>query len=83
MKEIKIKSIKNADLTPEEETEFDKMIEQAEEDVEKLKKSANVNFRWNKAEIQRCKKIANKKGLSYQTYIKSVLKQAMDKDEVA
>lgn len=81
MKEIKIKSIKNAELTPMEEAEFDKIIEQADKDVEKLKKSVNVNFRWNAAEIERIKKIAQKKGLPYQTYIKSVLKQAMDKDE--
>jgi predicted DNA binding CopG/RHH family protein len=83
MKEIKIKSIKNAELTPMEEAEFDKIIEQADKDVEKLKKSVNVNFRWNASEIERIKKIAEKKGLPYQTYIKSVLKQAMDKDEVA
>ena len=40
-----------------------------------------VQFRWHKSEIERAKKVANKKGLKYQSYIKSVLKQALDKDE--
>lgn len=54
-------------------------IEQAEKDVERLK--ANVNFRWTAAEIRRAKRIAAAKGMPYQTYLKSTLKQAMDKDE--
>lgn len=54
-------------------------IEQAEADVEKMK--ANVNFRWNLSEINRAKKIAKFKGMPYQTYIKSSLKQIMDRDE--
>ncbi len=76
-----VKKLGKADLTPEEEKEFDKMVEQAGEDISK--KQATVNFRWTQAEIERCKKIAEKKGLPYQTYIKSVLKQAMDKEDVA
>jgi len=75
-----------SDLTQEQETEFDKMVEQAEKDIEEykeFKKSINVNFRWSGAELERCKKIAEKKGLPYQIYIKSILKQAMDKDEAA
>lgn len=82
MKEIKITTAKDANLTPQEEAEFDKMIEQADRDVDRLQ-SINVNFRWSKSEISRCKEIAKKKGLPYQIYIKSVLKQAMDKDDVA
>ncbi len=61
---------------------IDDDIEQAEKEIEKIQ-SASVHFRWSKAEIERCKRIAEKKGLKYQTYIKSVLKQAMDKDDVA
>ncbi len=53
---------------------------QADADVEKLQ-SANVHFRWSKKEIERAKAIAEHKGLKYQTYIKSTLKQQMDKDE--
>jgi predicted DNA binding CopG/RHH family protein len=60
--------------------DIDEAIEQAEKDVEKLK-TINVNFRWSQHEIERAKKIAEKKGLKYQTYIKSTLKQQMDKDE--
>lgn len=41
----------------------------------------NVNFRWTQSEVERAKKIAAKKGLKYQTYIKFVLKQQMDKDD--
>ena len=50
-----------------------------EEDVKK--KYPKVNFRWSEFEIARAKKIAKKLGMPYQTYIKSLLKQGMDKDE--
>lgn len=60
---------------------IDKVIEQAEKDVEKFKNKFNVNFRWSEFEIKRAKKIAAKLGIPYQTYIKSALKQTMDKDE--
>lgn len=81
MKKIKITAIKESDLTSEEEKQFDEMIEQAEKELES--KSKPVTLRLSVSEIERCKKIAAKKGLPYQTYIKSVLKQALDKDEVA
>jgi len=45
------------------------------------KQDGFVQFRWYKSEIERAKKVATKKGLKYQSYIKSVLKQALDKDE--
>jgi len=61
--------------------DIDKIIEQAEKDVEKFKNNANVNFRWSEFEIARAKKIAKKMGMPYQTYIKFALKQTMDKDE--
>jgi len=80
MKKIKITAIKESDLTSEEEKQFDEMIEQAEKELES--KSKPVTLRLSVSEIERCKKIAAKKGLPYQTYIKSVLKQALDKDEV-
>lgn len=54
-------------------------IEQAEKDIKK--KYPKVNFRWSEFEIKRAKKIAEKLGIPYQTYIKSLLKQGMDNDE--
>ena len=48
---------------------------------EEKKQSANVHFRWSEFEIKRAKKIAEKLGMPYQTYLKSTLKQAMDNDE--
>ncbi|MFA7659422.1 MAG: hypothetical protein WCY19_08310 [Candidatus Gastranaerophilaceae bacterium] len=60
--------------------DMNKATAQADADVEKLQ-SANVHFRWSAKEIERAKKIAEIKGLKYQAYIKSVLKQQMDKDE--
>ncbi len=60
---------------------IDDDIAQAEEDIIQLKQTANVNFRWSEFEIRRAKKIAEKLGMPYQTYIKSTLKQAMDRDE--
>ncbi len=56
-----------------------KAIEQADADVEKIQ-SANVHFRWSLKKIERIKIIAEIKGLKYQTYIKFVLKQQIDKD---
>ncbi len=56
------------------------VINQTETDVKK--KYPKVNFRWSEFEIARAKKIAKKLGLPYQTYIKSLLKQGMDKDEI-
>lgn len=57
--------------------DFEKTV--TEEQVAKMQ--INVNFRWTQSELERAKKIAAKKGLKYQTYIKSVLKQQMDKDD--
>ncbi len=45
------------------------------------KKYPKINFRWSEFEIARAKKIAQKLGLPYQTYLKSLLKQGMDNDE--
>lgn len=55
------------------------ITEQAEKDIKK--KYPKVNFRWSEFEIKRAKKIAQKLGMPYQTYIKSLLKQGMDNDE--
>lgn len=55
--------------------------EQAEKDILNRKQTANVHFRWSEFEIARAKKIAEKLGMPYQTYLKSTLKQAMDIDE--
>lgn len=54
---------------------------QAEKDIEELKQTSNIHLRWSEFEIKRAKKIAKKLGMPYQTYLKSVLKQAMDADE--
>lgn len=88
IKKVKTESVEDVQLPDLVEDEFgnmldvDEMIDQAENEIEE-KKSISVHIRWSKAEIQRCKKIAEKKGLPYQTYIKSVLKQAMDNEDVA
>ena len=58
---------------------IDEVIVQAEMDVKK--RYPKVNFRWSEFEIARAKKIAKELGMPYQTYIKSLLKQGMDKDE--
>ena len=59
-------------------------IEKAEKEIKEnklAKQTANVHFRWFDSEVNRCKKLAEKKGLKYHAYLKSILKQAMDKDE--
>lgn len=56
-------------------------IEQVEKELEERAQNKILHLRWKKSEIERAKRIAEKKGLRYHTYIKSILKQAMDKDE--
>lgn len=72
-----------SDYTPtkEEEQKILQFEKQAEEDIKSKKQTANVNFRWSEFEIERAKKIAEKMGIPYQTYLKMKLKQAMDNDE--
>lgn len=61
---------------------IDEEIAQADKEIEELqKKSTNLNLRLSTKELERCKKVAEYKGLKYQTYIKMILKQALDKDE--
>lgn len=67
-----VKDVHGNDIDLEEATRI------ADEQIESLK--VNVNFRWTQKEVERAKIIAEKKGLKYQTYLKSTLKQAMDKD---
>jgi predicted DNA binding CopG/RHH family protein len=68
--------------TSEEEKMFNKFEQQAEKDIEAIKQTANVHFRWSEFEVKRAKRIAQKLGMPYQTYLKFTLKQAMDKDEL-
>lgn len=85
-KKISIPEIGIAEVSeyiPNEEIEaqiisFEK---QAEEEIVAKKQTENVHFRWSEFEIKRAKKIAEKLGMPYQTYLKSTLKQAMDRDE--
>ncbi len=58
-----------------------KMCTQCHITLTKKKQSVSVHFRWSEFEIARAKKIAEKLGMPYQTYLKSTLKQAMDIDE--
>ena len=67
--------------TTDEEAKMLDFIKQAEIDISEKKQTVNVNFRWSEFEIKRAKKIAEKLGMPYQTYLKSTLKQAMDNDE--
>jgi predicted DNA binding CopG/RHH family protein len=60
---------------------IDEDIAQAERDIELMKSDYKVNFRWNKYEVNRAKRIAAKVGLPYQSFIKSSLKQVMDEYE--
>ncbi|MFA7658044.1 MAG: hypothetical protein WCY19_01265 [Candidatus Gastranaerophilaceae bacterium] len=82
LEEIKKMATHSKDfLSAEDGLDFQKRIEQAEKDIEIMKNNATVNFRWSEFEIKRAKKIAQKLGMPYQTYLKFTLKQAMDKDE--
>ncbi len=80
--EIGIAEISDYIPTAEEEQQILAFEEQAEKDIAEMKQTVNVNFRWSEFEVKRAKKIAAKLGMPYQTYLKSTLKQAMDKDEL-
>ena len=67
--------------TEDEVNQIENFEKQAEADIETQKNSVSVHFRWSEFEIKRAKKIAQKMGIPYQTYIKMTLKQAMDCDE--
>lgn len=81
MKKISISGPVEAKLPADEAKEFNKLVAGTEKEITERSKSVNVNFRWSEKEIARAKKIAEKKGMPYQTYLKSTLKQQMDKDE--
>lgn len=57
MKEMKDLGVAN--LTPEEEAEFDKMVEEADKELES--KSRPITLRLSVSEIERCKKSPQKK----------------------
>ena len=80
--EIGIAEVSDYIPTADEEQQILAFEEQAEKDIAELKQAVNVNFRWSEFEVKRAKKIAAKLGMPYQTYLKSTLKQAMDKDEL-
>ena len=79
--EIGIAEIVDCEPTQEIEKKIALFEEEAEKDIASKKQTANVHFRWSEFEIKRAKKIAEKLGMPYQTYLKSTLKQAMDADE--
>lgn len=57
----------------------EKEIKQADQEI----LDGKVNFRMSRSEINRCKEIAARKGMKYQAYIRNIVKQAMDKDDIA
>lgn len=79
--EIGIAEVSEYIPTAEMEAQIASFEEQAEKAISEKKQTANVHFRWSEFEIKRAKKIAEKLGMPYQTYLKSTLKQAMDNDE--
>ena len=79
--EIGIAEIVDYEPTQEIENQIALFEEEAEQDIASKRQTANVHFRWSEFEIKRAKKIAEKLGMPYQTYLKSILKQAMDADE--
>ena len=86
MEKSNIPGIGQADIydyipSNEEKKLIENFVKQAEKDIEELKQTSNIHFRWSEFEIKRAKRIAKKLGMPYQTYLKSVLKQAMDADE--
>lgn len=86
MEKSNIPGIGQADIydyipSNEEKKLIENFEKQAEKDIEELKQTSNIHFRWSEFEIKRAKRIAKKLGMPYQTYLKSVLKQAMDADE--
>jgi predicted DNA binding CopG/RHH family protein len=66
---IEIEYLGDVEVDPAEQLKADAMAAQADkEDME-----CRVNFRWGKEQLQLIKDVADKIGIPYQTYIKSVL----------
>ncbi|OGI04085.1 MAG: hypothetical protein A2Y25_11330 [Candidatus Melainabacteria bacterium GWF2_37_15] len=76
---LEIEDLGFEELSEEEDELITKMIDEAEKEIES--KTKPLTIRMPLSQIERFKKIAAKKGLPYQTYIKSILKQALDKEE--
>jgi predicted DNA binding CopG/RHH family protein len=60
----------------EEAEKIDKIIEDAEKEIEE----ARIFFRWNTQQLKLVKKAASLIGIPYQTYIKTVLIERSVKD---
>ncbi|HUI79709.1 MAG TPA: CopG family antitoxin [Bryobacteraceae bacterium] len=46
-----------------------------------LRESRNITIRIANADIERARKLAEKKGIGYQTYMKMLLREALDREE--
>lgn len=80
----KIIDLGEANLPTNEAEEFFQEVEEAEKEIEEkgyAKQTQYVHLRMSPIEVSRAKKIAQKKGLKYQTYLKMRIKEVMDKDE--
>ena len=57
-------------------------VELADKQLETIEnQDKRVHFRWYESEIERCKRVAAKKGMRYTSYIKAVVTEAMNQDE--
>ncbi len=81
IQKVGIAEVEEYKPAPEIEKKIIEFEDSAEKDIEEKRQTSNVNFRWSEFEIKRAKRIAQKLGMPYQTYLKSTLKQAMDRDE--
>ena len=70
---FEIEDLGDTELSPEQDAEIQKRIDQAEAELS----ATSVNFRWHREQLAVVKKVAEMMGVSYQTYIKMVVyKQA-------
>jgi predicted DNA binding CopG/RHH family protein len=51
--------------------------------LEERRQSKNITIRIPNADIERARKLSAKKGLGYQTYMKMLLREALDREEAA
>jgi predicted DNA binding CopG/RHH family protein len=66
------------ELSPALHAEVQKRIKQADKEIEK-RLTERIQIRLSRAELIRCKKKAEELGIPYTTYIRSILKQVLDK----
>ena len=59
----------------------EQMVTEAQADLAKLKRSKSISLRLPASDLTRAKALAEQNGMGYQTYLKSLIRDGLDRDE--